>query len=58
MATDPIVEKLTHALRLLEDVDSIVQSTLNNNYDLYENINLLMDQIRDRAEEEGIELPE
>lgn len=47
---------LQHAIDLLDEVDALIQSNLDDCYDLYENVNMLRDAVIGRAEDEGIRL--
>jgi AAA+ superfamily predicted ATPase len=50
--------QIARAIKMLDEVDSILQEVFENCYDLYETVNNLMDEIESRAKEEGIDLPE
>lgn len=50
--------QIARAIKMLDEVDSILQEVFENSYELYESVNQLMDDIADSAREEGIDLPE
>lgn len=53
------MEKITdiaRAIELLDEVDGLMQQSLDNCYDLYEQIQRFRDDLIDRAREEGIEV--
>lgn len=51
-------KQIARALKLLDEVDYLVQEACENCYDLYQKVNDLYDDIADRAREEGIDVPE
>ena len=50
------IADIARALELLDEVDGLMQQSLDDCYDLYERIQQLRDDITDRAREEGIEV--
>ena len=50
------IADIARALELLDEVDALVQQSLDDCYDLYEQIQQIRDDIADRARMEGIEV--
>ena len=50
------IADMARAIELLDEVDALVQGSLDNCYVLYEQIQALRDDIIERAREEGIEV--